>query len=127
MGARRMFALGRAASLVEHDRLARRDLARNVEERLSILEALGVHHYGPRARIVAEELKIFVEAHVAFIAHPDEGGEARVPVALALRQQRQRNVPRLRQYADASCIDPRPADYVAAGVAVEHAVGIAAD
>src|SRR5260370_38543537 len=108
MGAGGIFALGRAASLVEHDRLARRDLARNVEERLSILEALGVHHYGTRARIVAEELKIFVEAHVAFIAHADEGGEARVPVALSLRQQRQRNVPRLRQYAVTSCINSRP-------------------
>src|SRR6202795_3296162 len=127
MGARRMFALGGAASLVEHDRLARRDLARNVEERFSILETLGVQHHGPGARLVAEELKIFVEAHVAFIAHPDEGGEARMPVALALRQQRQRDVPRLRQYAETSCIDARPTDYVAAGVAVEHAVGIAAD
>jgi hypothetical protein len=119
-----MFALGGAASLVEHDRLARRDLARSVEERLAILEALDVHHHGARVRIVAEELKIFVEAHVAFIPYSDEGSEACMPVVMALRQQRKRNVPRLRQYAEASCIDSRPSYEIAAGVAVEHAVGV---
>src|SRR6202035_4669990 len=62
-----------------------------------------------------------------FVAHADIGAKACVTIVITLCEQRQRNVSRLRQYAQGAWIYVRPAHEIAACMTVKHAVGVRAD